>query len=94
MQQYIVGGLGAVLVAGGLIASTPQASAGCENPRNPLNPNAELCDGPIQPDGTWERCVNYSQPGVPYSQSECHLMGPNQQTLPIPFYQPPTHIDP
>jgi hypothetical protein len=58
-KQWIFGELAAVLMAGGLIAAAPPASAGCQNPGWWAHPNAQQCDGPLQPDGTWQRCVKY-----------------------------------
>ena len=45
MKRCIVGGLAAVLMAGGLITSAPPASAGCQYG----GPVLSKCDGPIQP---------------------------------------------
>ncbi|MCV7409318.1 hypothetical protein AWC05_09770 [Mycobacterium florentinum] len=53
MKHYMAGGLAAALVAAGMIAAAPPASAGCQYG----GPIISKCDGPIQPDGTWERCV-------------------------------------
>ena len=53
MKRCIVAGLTAVLMAGGLIAAAPPAGAGCQYG----GPVISKCDGPIQPDGTWQRCV-------------------------------------
>ena len=53
MKRCIVGGLTAVLMAGGLIAAAPLAGAGCVYG----GPVISKCDGPVQPDGTWQRCV-------------------------------------
>lgn len=108
MNRYLAGGLAAVLttagIAGGLIAgllaSAPVASAGCQD--NPLLyfPTAQKCDGPIQPNGSWQRCViyYYQPPQSPPSQTDCHQMGgPDPHYPPSPphsFYQPPSHIDP
>jgi hypothetical protein len=53
MKHCMVGGLAAMLMAGWLIASAPPASAGCLYGGGV----ASRCDGAIQPDGTWQRCV-------------------------------------
>jgi hypothetical protein len=53
MKHRIVGGLAALLMTGGLIALAPPASAGCQYG----GLVASKCDGPVQPDGTWQRCV-------------------------------------
>ncbi len=88
MKHCIVGGLAAVLLAGGLIALAPPASGGCQYG----GPVLSKCDGPVQPDGTWQRCVaftsSYLVPG-----RRCDAMGPNQHSGDLAFADPPTHID-
>jgi hypothetical protein len=93
MKHCIVGGLAAVLTAGGLIAAAPPASAGCQYG----GPVISKCDGPVQPDGTWQRCVVTTHL-VPSGASSflvpdrsCDLVGPDQH--PWGFADPPTHID-
>ena len=53
MKRGIVGGLAALLMPAGLIASAPPASAGCQYGGSLISKS----DGPVQPDGTWHRCV-------------------------------------
>ena len=48
--------LAAVLAAGALIASAPQANAGCQYGGIAVS----RCDGAFQPDGTWQRCVIFN----------------------------------
>ena len=48
MKHYIFAGLAAVLIAGELIGSAPEASAGGQDGGIAVS----RCDGPIQPDGT------------------------------------------
>ncbi|OBG28297.1 hypothetical protein [Mycobacterium sp. 852002-51057_SCH5723018] len=95
MKRSIVAGLAALLMTAGLIASAPPASAGCQYGDGFLS----KCDGPIQPDGTWQRCVDTPQ-FVPHGASSylvperyCDLMGPDQQPGDLAFADPPTHID-
>ena len=95
MKRCIIGGLAAVLMAGQLIASAPPASAGCLYG----GPVMAKCDGPVQPDGTWQRCV-VTQYLVPSGASSflmpskrCDLMGPDQHPLDFAFADPPAHID-
>jgi hypothetical protein len=95
MKHCIVGGLGAVLVAGGLIAAAPPANAGCLYGGGVLS----KCDGPLQPDGTWQRCVAFTRL-VPSGASSflmpdrrCDSMGPDQHPGDLGFADPPTHID-
>ncbi|OBF11314.1 hypothetical protein [Mycobacterium sp. ACS4331] len=92
-----IGVLAVVLAAAGQIASAPSASAGCVYG----GPVISKCDGPFQPDGTWERCVavfNYVPSGlsshlVPVKR--CDLMGPGRQYPPwdFAFTDPPTRIE-
>ena len=95
MKRCIVGGLGAVLTAGGLIVLPPPANAGCQYG----GPVISKCDGPVQPDGTWQRCVAVAH--LVYSgassflvpDKRCDLMGPDQHPWDLAFANPPTHID-
>ena len=95
MKRGIVDGLAAVLMAAELIASAPQATAGCQYG----GPFISKCDGPVQPDGTWQRCV--AVPQLIYSgassflvpDKRCDVMGPDQHPGDLGFANPPTHID-
>lgn len=78
MKRYFVAGLAAALMAGGLIGAAPPARAGCQYG----GPIISKCDGPIQPDGTWQRCV-VTKNLVPNGASSffvpertCNVMGP------------------
>ena len=91
-----IGGLGAALMAGGLIAAAPPANAGCQYGGLGV---ISKCDGPVQPDGTWQRCVttqvpsfDRSYPGF-YRQTSCQMMGPDQNPLGFAYFDPLTHID-
>jgi hypothetical protein len=95
MKYCIVGGLAAVLMAAGLIAAAPPASAGCQYGGSFIS----KCDGPVQPDGTWQRCVAVAT-WVPSGASSflapdkrCDVMGPDQQPGDFAFTDPPWHID-
>ncbi|WP_166908771.1 hypothetical protein [Mycobacterium sp. DL440] len=97
MKLYIVGGVAVALLAGGLLAAAPPAGAGCQYG----GPVISKCDKPVQPDGTWERCVGtwgyvpsgFSSHLVPVKR--CDLMGPGHEYAPTDstFADPPTHID-
>ena len=97
MKRCIVGGLAALLMAAGLIPSAPPASAGCQYGGG--GPVLSKCDGPIQPDGTWQRCVAVAQyiprglSGYLVPVKNCGLMGPGQQPVDLSFADPPVHID-
>lgn len=100
MKRYLTGGLVATLAFAGvtaaaLIATPAAAHAGCQD--NPLLffSTAQKCDGPIQPDGTWQRCViyYYEPPKSPPEQRDCHSMGPGRDYPLHSFYMPETHID-
>ena len=95
MKRCIVGGFAALLLAAQLLAAAPPASAGCQYG----GPVLSKCDGPIQPDGTWQRCVAVTRL-VPNGMSSylvpdnhCGPMGPGQQPADYAFADPPTHID-
>jgi hypothetical protein len=91
-----IAGVAAALVGGGLIAAAPPASAGCVYGGSFIS----KCDGPVQPDGTWERCVavyRYVPSGlsshlVPVNR--CSPMGPGHSYPPadFDFNDPPTPI--
>ncbi len=95
MKRCIVGGLAALLMAAGLITSAPPASAGCQYG----GPVLSKCDGPVQPDGTWQRCVAVAR-WIPSGLSShlvpekhCDVMGPDRNSWDLAFADPPTHID-
>lgn len=94
MKQYIVAGLAAALIAGGLIGSAPPASAGCMYGGYGA---VSRCDDPVQPDGTWQRCMVYDQtynPSFTQRIHRCYLMGPDQNLpLGVIFSLYPDHID-
>jgi len=46
-----------VVIAGGMISAAPPASAGCQYGGIAIS----RCDGPVQPDGTWQRCMEYDE---------------------------------
>lgn len=57
------------------------------------------CDGPVQPDGTWQRCVAVTRL-IPNGASSylvpdghCDVMGPDQRPSDLAFADPPSHID-
>jgi len=87
-------GLAAVLAAGAPIGSAPQANAGCQYGGIAVS----RCDGAIQPDGTWQRCVifnpinNGSSRYLP-PDKRCDQMGPDLHPWGMAFNDPPTHID-
>ena len=91
----LLGGPGAALMAGGLIAAAPPANAGCQYGGLAIS----KCDGPVQPDGTWQRCVVFSYSMGSGASSylvpdrRCDLMGPDQHPWGLAFADPPTHID-
>jgi hypothetical protein len=96
MFRYVVGGLAAGLAAAGLLTSAPPASAGCQYGGPPV---ISKCDGPVQPDGTWQRCV--ASPQLVYSgassflvpERHCDVMSLDQRPGDVGFADPPTHID-
>jgi hypothetical protein len=95
MKPLIVGGLAAALTAGALIAAAPPASAGCQYGGLVIS----KCDGPVQPDGTWQRCVVFPQSmgsgasAYLVPDRRCDLMGPDQHPWGLAFNDPLAHID-
>ncbi|OBJ53081.1 hypothetical protein [Mycobacterium sp. 1423905.2] len=81
MRRSIVGGRAAALTAGGLIALAPPPQAGCQYGMPGV---VGKCDGPIQPYGTWERCVTIARlaPNGASSflmpEKHCEVVGPDQ----------------
>jgi hypothetical protein len=96
MKRCIVGGLAALLMATGLIAPAPPASAGCQY-GGPFF--ISKCDGPVQPNGTWQRCLAVTHLVLSGASSylapekHCDLMGPDQHPSDLGLADPPTHID-
>ena len=99
MKQHLVGGLVAALITVGLVGSAPPASAGCLYGGWMA---ASRCDGPVQADGTWQRCVIFNDSSIggadPRSgymppDRRCDVMGPDLHPWGADFNDPPTHID-
>lgn len=95
MKRCIGGVLAATVMAVGLLTSAPQAAAGCLYG----GPTLGRCDGPIQPDGTWQRCLVVAQ-WVPRGASSylapvkhCQPMGIGRPPADPNFAEPPVHID-
>lgn len=95
MKRGIVAGLATLLMAAGVITPAPSANAGCQYG----GPVISKCDGPVQPDGTWQRCVAVARL-IPNGASSylvpdghCDAMGPDQRPSDLTFTDPPTHID-
>lgn len=95
MKRGIVSGSAALLTAAGLVAWAPPVSAGCQYGGGVLS----KCDGPVQPDGTWQRCVAVTRL-IPNGASSylvpdghCDVMGPDQRPSDLAFADPPSHID-
>ena len=94
MKRYVVAGLTTLLTAVGLVAYAPQAGAGCLYG----GPVISKCDGAVQPDGTWERCVAVAKM-IPRGASSylvperrCEVMGPGRPSWDLAFADPPVHI--
>ncbi|MEB3024097.1 CDGP domain-containing protein [[Mycobacterium] crassicus] len=82
----VVTGLGAGLMIGAPAASAAPDSMGCQ----PWGWNQHLCDGPIQAESTWQRCLEVNQILLHATQSTCFTLGNDH---PLPAFQPPGHID-
>jgi hypothetical protein len=89
MRDYVVAGLAAgLMLSGALIAAAPPASAGCI----PFG-RGQMCDGPVQPDGRWQRCevMTYLDGS---RTSGCFPMGAGHAPPPLSFQPTLDHIDP
>jgi hypothetical protein len=84
VRPYLVAVAAIVFAAGTLIVAAPRANAGCQQ----VLPTQQVCDGPVQPDGSWQRCEVKL---YDISDRLCMTMGGNTAALP---YGPPGHIDP
>ena len=91
----VIASLGATVMAGGLIATAPPTNAGCRYGGLFIS----KCDGPVQPDSTWQRCVVFAHL-IPSGASSylvpdrrCDVMGSDQHPWGLDFANPPTHID-
>lgn len=96
MKRCIVGAAAVLLIAAGSMTVAPPAGAGCLYGGQFLS----KCDGPVQPDGSWERCVGVTR-WVPSGLSShlvpekrCGLMGPGHPAADLAFADPPTRIEP
>ena len=88
MTRILIGAFVAFLMGAGLVHSAPSAHAGCIPAPGVIN----KCDGPVQPDGTWQRCVmttHLSYQGASsflIPEKSCDIIGPG-------VGDPPGHID-
>jgi hypothetical protein len=95
MKLYVVAGLAGMVVAGGwLIGSASPASAGCQYGGIAIS----KCDGPVQPDGSWQCCMLFNSTSSGSSSyltpdKRCDVMGPDLHPWGLAFNDPPTHID-
>ncbi|GAB3228819.1 CDGP domain-containing protein [Mycolicibacterium hippocampi] len=94
MKRWVVAGLAGLLMAAQPLVSAPPADAGCLYG----GPVISKCDGPIQPDGTWQRCVAVAKM-IPRGASSylaperrCELLGPGQPPRDPGFADPAMHI--
>jgi hypothetical protein len=97
MGRLLASGLFLGFVVAGAAFAAP-AAAGCET-----GPFAQYCDGPIRPDGTWDRCFSttpqatygqYGQvSGIVPSVGRCYPYDPTNPPM-TPLGQPNYHVYP
>ncbi|UXA19061.1 hypothetical protein [Mycobacterium sp. SMC-4] len=94
MKRCIVGVVVTAFMTTGLVTTAPPAVAGCHYGGQFLS----KCDGPVQPDGSWERCVGVAQL-VPRGFSSyltpvkhCVPMGPGHPVADPAVADPPWRI--
>jgi len=77
----------------GAVLAAPPANAGRQYGGIAISE----CDGPVQPDGTWQRCVEFfstrGSGSGSFNDRRCDLMGPDLHPWGLAFADPPTHID-
>ena len=77
----------------GAVLAAPPANAGRQYGGIAIS----KCDGPVQPDGTWQRCVEFfstrGSGSGSFNDRRCDLMGPDLHPWGLAFADPPTHID-
>ncbi|MCK0176270.1 MULTISPECIES: hypothetical protein [Mycobacteriaceae] len=94
MKRGIVGGSAVVLLAAGLLTTAPSANAGCLYGGDVIS----KCDGPVQFDGTWQRCAgvtNYIPRGFGSYLAPvkiCDILGPGRQPADGRLANPPSYI--
>lgn len=100
MKRGVVAGPAVVLMAAGLttagmLAAAAPAGAGCLYGGDVIS----KCDGPIQPDGTWQRCagvtsyvaVGFGSHLVPVKI--CDILGPGRHPADGRLANPPAYIN-
>lgn len=94
MGRRMVTGSAALLMAAGVLVAAPPASAGCQYGGAFIS----KCDGPVQPDGTWQRCLAVAR-WVPSGLSShlvpekhCATLGPGQFPADPAVADPPVRI--
>lgn len=70
MRHHLFAGLAAVLIAAGLVVAAPTASAGCLYDGGL---SSSRCDGTVQLDGTWQRCVTWNSPSTDSGYPPTHI---------------------
>lgn len=90
MRYMLIGATVSALAALGVGIAAP-ASAGCET-----QAFAQYCDGPIRPDGTFDRCQTAFGQTYPYipTTHRCYPVDPSQPWPMFPLGQPQHHIYP
>src|ERR1700749_3232613 len=95
MKHCIGGKLAGVLVGARLMPNPPADTAGCLYGGIGI---INKCDGPIQPDGTWQRCVAFATwvpsgaSSFPVPDKRCDVIGPDQHPQDPAFNDPPARI--
>lgn len=95
MLRWFTASAVAVGALGASVILAAPASAGCET-----QPFAQYCDGPVRPDGTWDRCqvafgtTNAFGAVIVPSTSRCYPINPAEPWPMFPLGQPQYHIYP
>jgi hypothetical protein len=73
----------AIAALGIAVISAPPANAGCQPIWSPWG-GTDRCDGPIQPDGTFERCDNPGSMGFSLPR-QCYIVDSNNLGSNLPY---------
>jgi hypothetical protein len=86
MKALIAFAVSAVAASGIAIAGAAPANAGCQGGFSPWG-GGETCDGPIAPDGSFQRCVTASALG--WGGTNCQILNINNMAgQPVPYVGP------
>lgn len=85
MRTLVAFAVGALAASGIALGTAAPASAGCQGGWTPWG-GGTTCDGAINGDGTFQRCVTSSALG--FGGTNCFLLNINEMSNQIPYVGP------